>query len=746
MERVALSYVNRYLTNFINKVLDKYKIRNYLYYGRVLDSYYLTNFIADKIDDPDLRNAYQILQAQLVTIKINPVPGQAEVAQKLLKQFKNQTDSIAQSNGLVSASLFTNPPTNLTDEQKFQAAGLYYLNNSEFVANDLRAEFVAMQAQTQAAANQEIDAGNGLKSSRGSTNSTGAAVPTGDSAAGTVGAIRSVIENPAAFAQEFTSSAISQLFEGNYDKSSPWAAMGAAIGNFIFRKLTLDNSSGVLAEYPISYTPGAAYPDPGTQIDTDSDGIPEGEDNDADGALNTPGVDICYQGGTPGTGSGCNTSSTVGSSVYFTPYCQSLKRSIAATTDWLTFVNNNADLVTGDNFKNKYDASVFARRAVEVTAAIDDLINAMENYRDAAFDDDIFQLGRYSGFMSDVSSSLIKDGDLDLARFGNGGGGIDNLRNNTANVLNYLNGMSAKCTDSNPNANVPPPVIVLPPDPENDESCQVSGALRGNDDGAPTTAPDPGSVVFEQGDGVGGWAQTSTLSSVSTSTTTIYMPYDKTNSWPGVDIGGGAIAVANPWILVWRGGAWHATTFSWFRPGQTDKDIGDVFCGGLGGAVTLGDFEPQAGETYGFMVSGIARNMGLNNIKERTNIVMYKWPSGIPRPEGTGSVPGSDLDFANHTDVVEAVKNELTANGVDLSGCGAFEIVKRVAWQLRDEGAGLLSKPDGYNCGGFASDIIAYPSGFIFDILGGGGETNNPQWLKQGEVDPSRYVAPTNPG
>lgn len=80
--------------------------------------------------------------------------------------------------------------------------------------------------------------------------------------------------------------------------------------------------------------------------------------------------------------------------------------------------------------------------------------------------------------------------------------------------------------------------------------------------------------------------------------------------------------------------------------------------------------------------------------------------------------------MAGHADVVARIKSELEARGVSLVGpCGAFEIVKRVAWELRGEGAGLLAKPSGNNCQGFATDIICYPDGRVFDILvSGGGE------------------------
>jgi hypothetical protein len=43
-----------------------------------------------------------------------------------------------------------------------------------------------------------------------------------------------------------------------------------------------------------------------------------------------------------------------------------------------------------------------------------------------------------------------------------------------------------------------------------------------------------------------------------------------------------------------------------------------------------------------------------------------------------------------HVDVVARIKAELEARNVSLVGpCGAFQIVKRVAWELRGEGVRL---------------------------------------------------------
>lgn len=99
-------------------------------------------------------------------------------------------------------------------------------------------------------------------------------------------------------------------------------------------------------------------------------------------------------------------------------------------------------------------------------------------------------------------------------------------------------------------------------------------------------------------------------------------------------------------------------------------------------------------------------------------------------------------------EIVQQVKSQLESQGKDLSGpCGAFAITKRVAWILRSTGAGLLSKPSGNNCDGYAVDIICYPNGFIRDILGDGGGANDPHWPDPDEVvDPSRYRPAIDPG
>jgi|GEM_PF-1443425 hypothetical protein len=122
---------------------------------------------------------------------------------------------------------------------------------------------------------------------------------------------------------------------------------------------------------------------------------------------------------------------------------------------------------------------------------------------------------------------------------------------------------------------------------------------------------------------VSGWAQTSKLSSVTFTSTTITLDYDKTNVWPGVYIDG-VLLNANPWIFVRLDGVWYAGTWEWLRPGQITKDINSVN-GDHIKAPPLDEGAPVSGVSYGFMVSGLARSTQ-RNVYERTNVVMAVWP------------------------------------------------------------------------------------------------------------------------
>lgn len=103
--------------------------------------------------------------------------------------------------------------------------------------------------------------------------------------------------------------------------------------------------------------------------------------------------------------------------------------------------------------------------------------------------------------------------------------------------------------------------------------------------------------------------------------------------------------------------------------------------------------------------------------------------------------------------LVAQIKAELEARGVDLSGpCGAFQIVKRVAWALRHDGYGLLGgknpAQNGCTVNGerYSVDWILKPNGIGRDILGDAGNANSPQWGHEEHADPSLYRPAIDPG
>lgn len=180
----------------------------------------------------------------------------------------------------------------------------------------------------------------------------------------------------------------------------------------------------------------------------------------------------------------------------------------------------------------------------------------------------------------------------------------------------------------------PDPAADPAPEEQNNQESPAADSPRegegGEDEGGSTPAPSGKDQVPSDLAGVhwlhtdvSGWKETGNLRSVSVSGGTITLDYDKARSWPGVSVSGARVN-ANPWIFVYRDGRWYAGTFEWLRTGQVSKPVSTV-AGDHIKKSPLGSFRPKSGTVYGFMVSGLARNK-TRNVKERTNVVMYRWP------------------------------------------------------------------------------------------------------------------------
>lgn len=142
---------------------------------------------------------------------------------------------------------------------------------------------------------------------------------------------------------------------------------------------------------------------------------------------------------------------------------------------------------------------------------------------------------------------------------------------------------------------------------------------------SPRTVPSDFSGVTWLHTDVSDWKQTAKLREVRVTSSRITLDYDKADVWPGRK--SDPVVNANPWIFVPKedGSGWYAATWEWMKVGQTTKNRSSV-AGDHIKKSPLNDFKPVAGATYGFMVSGLARD-STRNVKERSNVVMVKWPS-----------------------------------------------------------------------------------------------------------------------
>ena len=237
------------------------------------------------------------------------------------------------------------------------------------------------------------------------------------------------------------------------------------------------------------------------KIDLDNDGIPDGFDADQDGSLASL-TDVCYHGGQPPS---CLTSSTTPDSPYYTPICQATNRAVLTLTEYAKFIDKNAGHIEGgeslsgrviggillggvgtlftsfwgggskDNFKNKADADIWSNRTTEVDSAISEVISSIQSYNASYFDNMEISVNRFSNFIGKVQESLINNQDLDLARIGSGGGGLENLMKHTAYNLRYLQEVKTKFGNCTTPKVIAINAIPTPPEVESPDGGGGSG-------------------------------------------------------------------------------------------------------------------------------------------------------------------------------------------------------------------------------------------------------------------------------
>jgi len=314
LRQVALQVSNKFLTKLTSKLQEKYKIRNYLYYDQILTSYYLNNFINDKVDDPNLRQIYGLLAAGFITGDSTGTTNQPNRSKALIPRLKQAISDYYVSKGGIDPTKIYNPGSFSSDREYFAAAESYFYNMPSYTESNLRAEFGAMQSAATTAAQLEVTVGNGLKAGRviggtcnlpeGPTSTApeswlmrlgfvkvaqaqtapleatpnnnftplpGSISPNTPSNAGSLNQTydpntcqavggtwspsaldraRSFIDNPTASVASWLDGAIHTHLKGNFDPNSFWAVIGSLVGNIIFNQLTLDKSEGGLIEDP----------------------------------------------------------------------------------------------------------------------------------------------------------------------------------------------------------------------------------------------------------------------------------------------------------------------------------------------------------------------------------------------------------------------------------------------------------------------------------------------------------------
>jgi len=120
-------------------------------------------------------------------------------------------------------------------------------------------------------------------------------------------------------------------------------------------------------------------------------------------------------------------------------------------------------------------------------------------------------------------------------------------------------------------------------------------------------------------------------------------------------------------------------------------------------------------------------------------------PSAYNRPIGDWQSCSSSK---NETALVTCVWNAVHPN----DSVSDMEMTKRVAWLMRDKGAGLLIKASGdgvvaWQGYSFSASRICFPDGHIYKILSdaGPGGANGPQYSDNDFVDVSLYVKAIDP-
>ena len=126
-----------------------------------------------------------------------------------------------------------------------------------------------------------------------------------------------------------------------------------------------------------------------------------------------------------------------------------------------------------------------------------------------------------------------------------------------------------------------------------------------------------------------------------------------TSRWPTISIFNTPVN-ANAWGIVKQDGVWRAGTWEYLRTGQTVKSLSAFRFGHFRAPIGSRNRTFNAGDVYGFFVSGTIRaGSSLNNIAERSKFVVYEVGKGViftegdtaPEPESEKSINPAIIDL-----------------------------------------------------------------------------------------------------
>jgi hypothetical protein len=231
------------------------------------------------------------------------------------------------------------------------------------------------------------------------------------------------------------------------------------------------------------------------------------------------------------------------------------------------------------------------------------------------------------------------------------------------------------------------------------------------------------------------------------------------------------------YTTIGNGQPWIHVSFSpaSLRQHVTTKDFDDTFYDGLFFIQPLtGEEAAQALRDQADLDARILDEMkkiskragkltGATSVQDEAPAATTTTP-GTSGPGGSGgSGGGGTTGNAAIVACVQRALNLTSAGPADASVLNnqnaviAFEIVKRVAWLLKDSGCGLLIAPPSgenvvtWNGYYFRAGRVCFPDGQIYKILTGvedgpAGGGHAPQWSDNGIVDSGLYVPAMDPG